>query len=246
MLLAFFTQYGYASPVLKMFQGGSREAVFFCGKGLPLSFCIPFPSRGQGSLSWKGPPAPPSFFRPIRCTWSCRRKTGPTPGRFSRKPHSALLSPCCTASSLGRAAFAPVSFPRTPAAPPPGKAAAAQRQPPFFNGATKARHRTAKATRARCTGIRARPHVHGTRSSRGAPHRGHKRPGPAPSPRKGRRGRLPRRPERREARSPQRVPAGSRPSPRRRRPQGPRQRPQPRQAWPDSRGRRGEGGCGPV
>lgn len=55
MLLAFFTQYGYASPVLKMFQGGSREAVFFCGKGLPLSFCIPFPSWGQGSLSWKGP-----------------------------------------------------------------------------------------------------------------------------------------------------------------------------------------------
>ena len=38
MRLAFFAQYGYSNPVLKMFQGGSRGAVFFFGKRLPLSF----------------------------------------------------------------------------------------------------------------------------------------------------------------------------------------------------------------
>lgn len=90
MLLAFFAQYGYASPVLKMFQGGSREAVFFCGKGLPLSFCIPFPSRGQGSLSWKGPLRLRPFSGPSAALGVVAGKRAPRPDVFRGK-----LFPLC-------------------------------------------------------------------------------------------------------------------------------------------------------
>ena len=47
MRLAFFAQYGYSNPVLKMFQGGSRGQSFSSERGCLSRFRTPEPKRGK-------------------------------------------------------------------------------------------------------------------------------------------------------------------------------------------------------
>lgn len=90
MHLAFFAQCGYASPVLKMFQGGSREAVFSFGKKLPLSSFPKIPNRtgpGKGKPFHERPPFPSFSPQPSYRTRNRHRRKGATPGRHPQPGH---------------------------------------------------------------------------------------------------------------------------------------------------------------
>ena len=158
MRLAFFAQYGYSNPVLKMFQGGSRGAVFFFGKRLPLSFPDARAQKRE-ALPGKASLSPVPSGKAPYCTRSRRRRTGTTPkqapaGYFQQRQGSSL-----PASENGE----------TPSQKP--------------NGATAVRRSSAAASHGWRTDIPAHRHDCGTHSWPGARCHGRRRRVPAPCPR---------------------------------------------------------------
>lgn len=156
MRLAFFAQYGYSNPVLKMFQGGSRGAVFFFGKRLPLSFPDARAQKRE-ALPGKASLSPVPSGKAPYCTRSRRRRTGTTPKQAPAGYSSATTGqlPCPSRKAEKR---------------PPQKP----------NGATAVRRSSAAASHGWRTGIPTHRHDCGTHSWPGARCHGRRRRVPAP------------------------------------------------------------------
>ena len=156
MRLAFFAQYGYSNPVLKMFQGGSRGAVFFFGKRLPLSFPDARAPKRE-ALPGKASLSPVPSGKATYCTRSRHRRTG----RHTQTGPSGIFS-----ASGGTAPRQPRKAEKRPSLKP--------------SGATAVRRSSAAASHGWSTGIPAHRHGCGTHSWPEARCHGHRRRAPAP------------------------------------------------------------------
>lgn len=153
--LAFFPLCAYLFPVLKMFQGGSREAVFFFGKGQPLSFVF---QSGKGKPFPERPPFCPFSDLNVILHMKLPAENRPMPGQ-----------PSSRGCSLNKERFSVTERGRR----------TSPRDIPL-SGATAARRSSEAASRGRRTALPAYRQRHGTGSWPEARHRGHRWPAPVP------------------------------------------------------------------